>query len=98
VLIVLLDRSGTHRCKEVHALARRFRHRLVLEHLPPYAPEINPQEYVWHHLKYHRLANHGAPAVAPLHRAVRRHASLVQTEQNILWSCIRRAGLPLRQL
>jgi transposase len=27
------------------------------ERLPPYAPELNPVEYMWTHLKSHQIAN-----------------------------------------
>jgi hypothetical protein len=30
-------------------------------YLPPYAPELNPVEYVWEEIKYHQMANY-APA------------------------------------
>jgi transposase len=31
--------------------------RLVIERLPAYAPELNPVEYMWGHLKTHAIAN-----------------------------------------
>jgi transposase len=31
--------------------------RLVVERLPAYAPELNPVEYMWGHLKTHEIAN-----------------------------------------
>lgn len=45
-LIVLLDRSRTHRTQLIHALCRRIP-RLHLEPFPAYAPELNPDEGVW---------------------------------------------------
>ena len=53
-LIVVMDRWSVHR-KAAKALAgdRRF----WIEWLPPYAPELNPVEYVWDHTKYGDLAN-----------------------------------------
>ena len=29
--------------------------RLEIEYLPPYAPELNPVEYIWAHCKHHEL-------------------------------------------
>jgi transposase len=54
-LIVVMDRWSVHR-KAAKALAgdERFR----IEWLPPYAPELNPVEYVWDHTKYCDLANY----------------------------------------
>jgi putative transposase len=31
--------------------------RLTVECLPPYAPELNPVECLWNHIKYGELAN-----------------------------------------
>jgi len=31
--------------------------RFVFESLPPYSPQLNPQEWVWAHTKYGELAN-----------------------------------------
>jgi transposase len=30
---------------------------LDVEYLPPYAPELNPVEYIWAHCKHHELPN-----------------------------------------
>jgi hypothetical protein len=42
--IVVWDRSPTHRSKRVHAYLAKHPEILV-EYLPPYAPELNPEEY-----------------------------------------------------
>ena len=33
------------------------RRRVAVERLPAYAPELNPVEYMWGHLKAHEIAN-----------------------------------------
>jgi len=53
--------AGRHRCSAV-GLAR----------LPAYAPELNPVEYVWGHLKKHALANFCPKDFAQLGREARR--------------------------
>ena len=50
-----MDNGAIHRGDPVQALLTRTR-RLHLIPLPAYAPELNPDEGVWQHLK-HRLAN-----------------------------------------
>ncbi len=53
-LVLLWDRLPAHRS----AAVRRFvaRHpRLDVEYLPPYAPELNPNEYAWGYLKRNLL-------------------------------------------
>ncbi len=54
-LFVLLDNSRIHRGDPVKQFLART-HRLHLVSFPAYAPELNPDEGVWNHLKQ-RLAN-----------------------------------------
>jgi transposase len=50
--VVILDQAGWHK-----AQALKVPSNLSLLHLPPYAPELNPQENVWQYLKESALAN-----------------------------------------
>jgi transposase len=54
-VIVLLDNAPIHMGERIRALCRRYP-RLHLEFLPPYTPELNPDEGVWAEAKA-RLAN-----------------------------------------
>jgi len=54
-LILVMDRWAVHR-KAAKALADD--ERFWIEWLPPYAPDLNPVEYVWDHTKYGDLANY----------------------------------------
>jgi transposase len=57
-LMVIWDGSPIHRAKEVKAyLADGATKQIHLEPLPPYAPDLNPDEGVWNHLKYVELRN-----------------------------------------
>mgnify|MGYP001571496452 FL=1 len=57
-LLVIWDGSPIHRGKEVKAyLADGATKQIHLERLPPYAPDLNPDEGVWNHLKYVELRN-----------------------------------------
>jgi len=57
-VIIVWDNSRTHKGSAVRSLCHRFS-RLHLEAFPPYAPELNPDEGVWQHLK--RLLSNGRP-------------------------------------
>lgn len=46
-----------HRGNPIHELVASHQGRLILEPLPPYAPELNPVESAWSWLKYGRLCN-----------------------------------------
>jgi transposase len=56
-LLVIWDGAAIHRSKPVKAVLTESRGRLWLERLPAYAPELNPVEYLWAHLKEHEIAN-----------------------------------------
>ena len=50
--VVILDQSGGHICKDV-----KTPNNLSLLFLPPYSPELNPQEMVWEALRNRFLHN-----------------------------------------
>jgi len=52
--IVVLDNAAIHHGIDPEKLDDWLvNHRLVLMHLPPYSPELNPIEIVWKQAKYH---------------------------------------------
>ena len=55
-LVLLHDGGNMHKGPPIRAVAADFP-RLHVYCLPPYAPELNPPEYLWTYEKYHRLAN-----------------------------------------
>jgi transposase len=56
-LLIVWDGLPAHRSCAVWDFVRQQRGRLWLEFLPAYAPELNPTEYIWGHLKQHEIAN-----------------------------------------
>jgi len=69
-LIVIWDGAPIHRSTAITAfLAAGAAHRLHLERLPGYAPDLNPDEGVWSWLK-RRLKNQCFPTLDTLHTAV----------------------------
>jgi transposase len=56
-LLLVWDRSQTHRGRVVKEFVARQRDRIELEYLPAYAPELNPVEYIWGYWKHHELPN-----------------------------------------
>ena len=55
-VILVWDRGPMHRGPEIRRLVHDFP-RLILEQLPAYAPELNPVEQIWTHLKWNQLCN-----------------------------------------
>jgi len=48
---VILDNARIHTAKAVKAYAREMKDEMILIFLPPYSPELNPQENIWCWLK-----------------------------------------------
>lgn len=77
---VVLDGHPAHTAKVVARYVQSLRGRLELHFLPGYAPELNPDEFVWNHVKQHGLSKR------PLRRGeslrVRLHDDLVSIKRN----------------
>lgn len=71
-------------------------HSAHLEYLPPYAPELNPVEYLWGYLNSNPLANDPAYDLVTLTARTRRAARSVQHQPALLCAFLRHTGLPLR--
>ena len=56
-LLIIWDGLRAHRSRRVRDYVDSTRGRVQLAFLPPYAPELNPVEYLWAWLKRHALAN-----------------------------------------
>jgi transposase len=68
--------------------------RLRLERLPPYAPELNPIEYLWDHLKYGKLPNFAPDDVFQLDSILRRHITRAKRDPNRLQGFYNHSKLP----
>lgn len=94
-VIVVWDRLGAHRGAQVRAYAAA-QPRLRLELLPAYAPELNPNEYGWSHLKYGTLANFCPHDLDELEAGVFVAAVGAQSQQALLRSFVHATELPIR--
>lgn len=93
-IVLIWDGFQAHKSKLVNECARpRSAH---LEYLPPYAPELNPVEYLWAWLKTNPLANNPIIDLHILADRTRRAAYSVQRRQDLLRAFLRHTGLPLR--
>jgi transposase len=59
--VVILDRAGWHRSQGLVVPDN-----ITLLELPPYSPELNPVERIWHYLRSHWLANSVFPSLADI--------------------------------
>lgn len=56
-LLILWDGATIHRSRLVREYLDSTKGRIIVEALPAYAPELNPVEYLWAHLKQHEIGN-----------------------------------------
>ncbi len=52
-IFLILDGHSAHKSKPVREYVESLKGRLRLFLLPPYSPELNPDEQVWNHVKHH---------------------------------------------
>lgn len=94
-VVLIWDRLLAHRAKTTQAFLERSP-RLHPVFLPPYAPELNPVEYVWAYLKTNPLANWPICDVGILARVARRHGRSLQHKEDLLRSFLKHSPLSLR--
>lgn len=95
-IIIVWDRFQPHRSKKVQSLLAIRPQRLHFDYFPPYAPELNPVEYVWAHTKMNPMANATAMELDTLATGTRSSMRSLQKKQHLLRAFIKKSGLSLR--
>jgi transposase len=92
-LLVVWDGSPIHRSKAVKEfLAEGAAARLQLERLPAYAPELNPDEGIWKHLKHVELKNVCCRSLSELGQQLRKAKERLRHKKHVILGCIRQPG------
>ena len=94
-LLVIWDGLAVHRSRLVRSFVERTQHTVALAQLPAYAPELNPVEYAWAHLKRHSLANFCPADFWELSREARRALRRSQRRPTLVRAFWRQAELSL---
>ena len=92
-VIVLWDGGSNHKGPLIRAVCADFP-RLHLERLPAYAPDLNPVECVWSHLKYGRMANFIPRNVRHLNRVVQSYLYALKRSPKLLKQVWQGSKLP----
>lgn len=69
-IVLFVDNDKAHQAQSVQRLLAKYPARIHLEWLPPYSPELNPQEDIWRHLRRRVTHNYYFAHLDPLLRAV----------------------------
>jgi transposase len=70
-VFLILDGHPTHRSNTVKNYVDSLGGKLRLFFLPPYSPELNPDELVWNHVKNHTVGRKVVDTIEELTKAVR---------------------------
>jgi transposase len=87
------DRLGAHRSAETCRFLERRRRRITTHFFPPYAPDTNPDEYVWGHAKKNGLAHYTPDHRSHLRAEVQRVFTCMQPRHKLIAAFVRAAGL-----
>jgi transposase len=95
-LLVIWDGSPIHRAAEVKAyLADGAAKHTHLERLPGYAPDLNPDEWTWKHLKHVELRNLCCLDLPDLYHELRLAIHRLRRQPQIVRSFFDGAGLAI---
>jgi transposase len=92
-LLVIWDGSPIHRGQAVKDfLASGAAPRVRLEQLPGYAPDLNPDEGVWKHLKCVELKNLCCRSLSELRIELRKAKERLRHKKHVILGCLRQPG------
>ena len=92
-LLVIWDGIPIHRDQAVKAfLASGAAEQLHLEQLPGYAPDLNPDEGVWNHLKHVELRNIACHDLVELRCQLRLAIARLRRKHDVICSFFKQYG------
>lgn len=95
-IILIWDRASIHISKKTQSYLRDHPE-IMVEELPPYAPELNPEEYCHGNVKQH-LKNARPGTKNEIRSMLDRGFARLRRRPDLLLSFFHAAGLPVRQL
>jgi transposase len=93
-LLVIWDGLKAHRSRLVRDYLDTLGGHIQIAFLPPYAPDLNPVEYLWAWLKRHALANYCPNDLGELHATARNKLKSAQKRPSIIAACWMQATPP----
>jgi transposase len=83
-VFLIVDNHPSHRARKVFEFVRKTKGKLRLFFLPPYSPELNPDELVWNHLKNHGIGKRIVRSREDLKRVVIGHLRFLQKTPDLI--------------
>ncbi len=83
-VFLIVDRHPSHRAKQVREFVKSTEGRLRLFFLPPYAPDLNPDEHVRNHLKNHGVGRRATRSLEHFREIVSGHMRSLQRLSDVV--------------
>lgn len=93
-MTVVWDQIPIHECEQVTTFLAAHTD-VIIEPLPPYAPELNPADGIWRYVKYNRLANYTPYEMDEFRGKVTEELDRLKDSPDLLKSFVRFTKLPL---
>ena len=90
---IIVDGHAIHKSKKVKEFINSTEGALKLFYLPPYSPELNPDELVWNHLKYHCVGKLFIKTKSELQTKVLSYLKSLQKKPQIIKSFFQKPSL-----
>jgi len=88
-VFLIVDGHPSHRARKVFEFVRQTKGKLRLFFLPPYSPELNPDELVWNHHKNHGAGKRIVRSREELKRVVTGYLRFLQKTPNLVQAFFR---------
>lgn len=92
-IFLIVDGGSAHKSKLTKAFVETVRHKLELFILPPYSPDLNPDELVWNHLKSHTVGRSTVTDKADFKKQVSKSMRSLQKNKNKIQSFYQKKSL-----
>jgi transposase len=91
-LVIIWDRSRSHKARAIERFIHSYP-RVTVYFFPPYAPELNPAEYIWGYLKNNPLANRAITESQKLSQTARYYSTKIKKHHKLLRSFLYASSL-----
>ncbi|EMF83150.1 DDE family endonuclease [Leptospira weilii serovar Topaz str. LT2116] len=92
-ILIVWDNLFAHKSKAMNEFLKENEKRLRVEYLPPYAPELNPQEYIWCRWKRNYMANFCPQNLSQLIKRTKSSLGILKSNTISFDSYWRQAGI-----
>lgn len=92
-IFIIWDRIPVHRAKKVRDFIKENSSRMRVYFLPPYAPELNPDEGFWDYIKWHQLKNFCPTNIRELKSEIRRCVKRIRSRPRLIQSFLKETPL-----